>query len=149
MGRRKIPWALKLENWLFNVCEHTNTHTHVRAHTYAHARTRTLLYLKWRLQVVFIAFGKELVGIGCRPVLIEVFQVLQVGTEVLLSVATDACKDELGLQLRKKMGSLKCRACFWLVINPCQKSYTALYLEETEDYSLMGFWQDRESLLIS
>ena len=64
---------------------------------------RALLYLEGRLQVVFVALGEELVGIGCRPVLVEVFQVLQVGSEVLLSVATGSRENELGLQLRKEI----------------------------------------------
>lgn len=55
--------------------------------------------LEWRLQVVFVALGKELVGVGCRSVLVEVLQVLQVRSEVLLSVAAGSCEDELGLQL--------------------------------------------------
>lgn len=58
-------------------------------------------YLERRLQVVFIAFGKELVGVGRRPVLVEVFEVLQVGAEVLVCVPTGSCDDELHLQLTK------------------------------------------------
>ena len=61
-----------------------------------------LSYLEGGLQVVFIAFGKELIWIRGRTVLVEVFQVLQVGAEVLLSVAAGAGEHELGLQLRKK-----------------------------------------------
>lgn len=56
-------------------------------------------YLEGRLQVVFVALGKELVSVGRRSVLIEVLQVLQVRAEVLLSVAAGSCEDELGLQL--------------------------------------------------
>lgn len=61
--------------------------------------THTLPHLQRRLQVVFIAFGKELVGIGSGAVLVEVFQILQIGSKVLLRVATGSCEDELGLQL--------------------------------------------------
>lgn len=41
-------------------------------------------YLEWGLQIVFIAFGKEFIGIGWRAVLAQVFQVLEVGAELLL-----------------------------------------------------------------
>lgn len=61
-----------------------------------------LPHLERRLQVVFVAFGKELVGIRSRPVLVEVFQILQIGSKVLLRVATGSCEDELGLQLRQE-----------------------------------------------
>lgn len=37
---------------------------------------KSLPHLEGRLQVVFVALGEELVGVGCRPVLVEVFQVL-------------------------------------------------------------------------
>lgn len=66
-------------------------------------KKQALPYLEGRLQVVFIALGKELIRIGCGPVLVEVFQVLQVGSEVLVSVPTGAHEDELGLQLWKEV----------------------------------------------
>jgi len=59
--------------------------------------TRT--HLERGLQVVLVALGEELVGIGRGSVLVEVFQVLQVGAEVLLTVAAGAGEDELGPQL--------------------------------------------------
>lgn len=77
---------------------------------------RALPYLEGRLQVVFVALGEELVGIGCRPVLVEVFQVLQVRPKVLLSVATGPCEDELGLQLRRHFHLVKTHIN-WLGIN--------------------------------
>lgn len=73
-------------------------------------------YLEGGLQVVFVALGEELVGVGCRSVLVEVLQVLQVGSEVLLSVATGSCEDELGLQLKKDSHSHK-QHLYWLVRN--------------------------------
>lgn len=76
---------------------------------------KTEAYLKWRLQVVFVALGKELVGVGCRSVLVEILQVLQVRSEVLLSVAAGSCEDELGLQLdkHKKKSYDICNATTW------------------------------------
>ena len=41
-------------------------------------------HLEWGLQVVFIALGKEFVGIGWRSILAQVFQVLEVGAELFL-----------------------------------------------------------------
>lgn len=62
----------------------------------------TEAHLEWRLQVVFVALGKELIRVGCRSVLVEVLQVLQVRSEVLLSVAADSCENKLCLQLGEK-----------------------------------------------
>ena len=56
-------------------------------------------HLEWGLQVIFIALGKEFIGIGWRSVLAQVFQVLEVGAELLLWVVVGACDDELYLQL--------------------------------------------------
>lgn len=72
-------------------------------------KIRTEAHLEWRLQVVFVALGKELVGVGCRSVLVEVLQVLQVRSEVLLSVAAGSCEDELRLQLDKEKTNIKRR----------------------------------------
>lgn len=41
-------------------------------------------HLERGLQIVFIALGKEFVGIGWRAVLAQVFQVLEVGAELFL-----------------------------------------------------------------
>ena len=59
----------------------------------------TNAHLERGLQVVFVALGEELIGVGRGPVLAEVLQVLQVGAEVFLTVTAGACEDELGLQL--------------------------------------------------
>lgn len=78
-----------------------------------HAHT----HLERGLQVVLVALGEELVGVGCGSVLVEVLQVLQVGAEVLLTVAAGAREDELGFQLggggggEKSLRSHLCCCC--------------------------------------
>lgn len=62
------------------------------------------------LQVVFVALGKELVGVGSRSVLVEILQVLQVRSELLLAVAAGSCEDELGLQLVEGKTNIKRRS---------------------------------------
>lgn len=81
---------------------HWNGHLHIRVCGLLLSSGHTLPHLERRLQVVFVAFGKELVGIRSGPVLVEVFQILQIGSKVLLGVATGSCEDELGLQLRRE-----------------------------------------------
>ena len=78
---------------------------------YSRQQVVTHTHLKGRLEVILITLGKHLVGVGGGSVLVEILEVLQVGAEVLLTVATGACEDELSFQLqgenrqKKKKGS--------------------------------------------
>lgn len=100
-----------------------------------------LPHLERRLQVVFVAFGEELVGIGGGAVLVQVLQILQVGSKVLLRVAAGPREDELGLQLRQ--GS-------YVHARPRSADDTRVltHLEQREDDPLVGLGQDGEALFV-
>lgn len=127
-------------------------------HTHTHKQTQT--NLERGLKVVLVALGEEFIGVGRGPVLVEVLQVLQVGSEVLLTVATGACEDELGIQLHeRRVTSFRSfhhleSTTFFCSLTTVKKIMswylcpTISYLEKTKDDSLVGFRQDREALLI-
>ena len=76
--------------------------THMHDTQYSRQQLVMHTYLKGRLEVILVTLGKHLVGVGGRSVLVEIFEVLQVGAKVFLTVATGSCEDELGFQLQRE-----------------------------------------------